>query len=119
MRMNDKIKTLKEKLQKMKVNRGNRQTGQMFHFSPFSKKQKQVLTWWCKESPVHSKDGIIADGAIRSGKNNQHVTVICNVGYEFVSWQQLCNVWKDHRFLQTKCSVLAKTDAPFQRVFRN
>ena len=33
MRMNDKIKTLKEKLQKMKVNRGNRQTGQMFHFS--------------------------------------------------------------------------------------
>ena len=41
MRMNDKIKTLKEKLQKMKVNRGNRQTGQMFHFSPFSKKQKQ------------------------------------------------------------------------------
>lgn len=56
MRMNDKIKTLKEKLQKMKVNRGNRQTGQMFHFSPFSKKQKQVLTWWCKESPVHSKD---------------------------------------------------------------
>lgn len=42
MKMNDKIKTLKEKLQKMKVNRGNRQTGQMFHFSPFSKKQKSL-----------------------------------------------------------------------------
>ena len=27
--------------------------------------------------------------------------------------------FEDHRFLQTKCSVLAKTDAPFQRVFRN
>ena len=79
MRMNDKIKTLKEKLQKMKVNRENRQTGQMFHFSPFSKKQKQVLTWWCKESPVHSKDGIIADGAIRSGKT-------ISMSLSFVMW---------------------------------
>ena len=39
-----------------------------FAFKPFSKKQKQVLTWWCKDSPVNGKDGIIADGAIRSGK---------------------------------------------------
>ena len=68
MRMYEKLKTLKDKLQKMKTNRANRQIGQTFHFSPFSRKQKQVLTWWCKESPVHDMDGVIADGAIRSGK---------------------------------------------------
>lgn len=39
-----------------------------FQFQPFSVKQKKVLTWWCKDSPVKDKDGIIADGAIRSGK---------------------------------------------------
>ena len=65
MRMYEKLKTLKDKLQKMKTNRANRQIGQTFHFSPFSRKQKQVLTWWCKESPVHDMDGVIADGAIR------------------------------------------------------
>ncbi|MDD7511043.1 MAG: PBSX family phage terminase large subunit [Peptostreptococcaceae bacterium] len=41
---------------------------QVFKFKPFSKKQKRILTWWLKESPVHDKNGIIADGAIRSGK---------------------------------------------------
>ena len=39
-----------------------------FKFKPFSTKQLKVLTWWMTESPVHDKDGIIADGAIRSGK---------------------------------------------------
>ena len=68
MRMYEKLNSLKKRLQQMKQNRTTRQNGQTFHFSPFSKKQKQVLTWWCKESPVHDKDGIIADGAIRSGK---------------------------------------------------
>ncbi|MDU5603618.1 MAG: PBSX family phage terminase large subunit, partial [Mogibacterium sp.] len=41
---------------------------QVFRFQPFSRKQKQVLTWWLPESPVQDKNGIIADGAIRSGK---------------------------------------------------
>ena len=40
----------------------------IFKFQPFSKKQRQVLNWWCPDSPVKNKDGIIADGAIRSGK---------------------------------------------------
>lgn len=40
----------------------------MFRFTKFSKKQRQVLNWWCDKSPVKDKDGIIADGAIRSGK---------------------------------------------------
>lgn len=39
-----------------------------FTFAPFSIKQKQLLTWWMPTSPVKDKDGIIADGAIRSGK---------------------------------------------------
>lgn len=68
MRVYEKISSLKEKLQKLKQNIKSRQKGQTFHFSPFSRKQKQVLTWCCKDSPVHDKDGIIADGAIRSGK---------------------------------------------------
>lgn len=41
---------------------------QVFQFRPFSKKQRKVLNWWCDSSPVCKKDGIIADGAIRSGK---------------------------------------------------
>lgn len=39
-----------------------------FRFKPFSKKQRRVLNWWCDSSPVKDYDGIIADGAIRSGK---------------------------------------------------
>lgn len=41
---------------------------QAFKFFPFSKKQLQILTWWCEASPVKDKNGIIADGAIRAGK---------------------------------------------------
>lgn len=40
----------------------------IFKFKPFSKKQRMLLNWWCPDSPVKDKDGIIADGAIRSGK---------------------------------------------------
>jgi PBSX family phage terminase large subunit len=41
---------------------------QIFKFKPFSRKQRMVLNWWTKNSPVKDMDGIIADGAIRSGK---------------------------------------------------
>ena len=40
----------------------------VFHYKPFSRKQKKVLTWWLPESGVSDYEGIIADGAIRSGK---------------------------------------------------
>lgn len=40
----------------------------VFKFKPFSNKQLKVLTWWLPNSPMHDKDGVIADGAIRSGK---------------------------------------------------
>jgi len=39
-----------------------------FVYKPFSLKQKRILTWWLPNSPVCDKEGIIADGAIRSGK---------------------------------------------------
>ena len=38
-----------------------------FKFIPPSRKQLQVQTWWLAEK-IRDKDGIIADGAIRSGK---------------------------------------------------
>lgn len=40
-----------------------------FQYNPFSTKQRKVLNWWTDKSPVKGKDGIIADGAIRSGKS--------------------------------------------------
>ena len=52
---------------------------QIFQFKPFSKKQRKVLNWWCPDSPVKDRDGIIADGAIRSGK-----TVCMSLSY--VMW---------------------------------
>jgi PBSX family phage terminase large subunit len=39
-----------------------------FVFTTFSPKQLKILTWWLPNSPVKHMDGIIADGAIRSGK---------------------------------------------------
>ena len=41
----------------------------VFRFKPFSRKQRKVLNWWCRSSPVRDYNGIIADGAIRSGKS--------------------------------------------------
>ncbi len=51
----------------------------IFKFKPFSKKQRMVLNWWCKDSPVKDSDGIIADGAIRSGKT-------VSMSLSFVMW---------------------------------
>ncbi len=66
--MSEKLKRLRAKLERMKQNRRTTGNGQTFKFSAFSEKQKKVLTWWCPDSPVKGMDGIIADGAIRSGK---------------------------------------------------
>ena len=55
----------------------------MFKFKPFSKKQRQVLNWWTENSPVNEYDGIIADGAIRSGKS-------LTMSLSFVLWAMDC-----------------------------
>lgn len=52
---------------------------QIFKFQPFSRKQRKVLNWWCDTSPVKDYDGIIADGAIRSGKT-------ISMSLSFVLW---------------------------------
>lgn len=45
-----------------------------FKFQPFSKKQKQLLTWWQDSSPVNDRYMIVADGSIRSGKTISLIT---------------------------------------------
>lgn len=52
---------------------------QVFKFQPFSRKQRKVLNWWCQDSPMKDKEGIIADGAIRSGKT-------ISMSLSFVMW---------------------------------
>lgn len=51
----------------------------MIGFKPFSKKQMAALTWWENASPYASKNGIICDGAVRSGKT------LC-MSLSFVMW---------------------------------
>ncbi|MBS5198371.1 MAG: PBSX family phage terminase large subunit [Clostridiales bacterium] len=77
--MNRKIEELRERVWTLKQNHKKSGGQQSFHFSPFSQKQKKVLTWWCQNSPVNEKDGIIADGAIRSGKT-------VSMSLSFVMW---------------------------------
>ena len=38
------------------------------NYRAFSKKQRQVLTWWMPGNPEHGKEAIVCDGAVRSGK---------------------------------------------------
>lgn len=55
----------------------------MTEFHAFSKKQLSVLSWWHESSPYRSFDGIICDGAVRSGKTT------C-MSLSFVSWAFHC-----------------------------
>lgn len=72
-----------------------------FEFKPFSEKQKKVLTWWCKDSPVREKEGIIADGAIRSGKT------LC-MSLSFV-------IWAMSTFSMQNLGMAGKTIGSFRR----
>lgn len=74
---------------------------QGFEFKPFSRKQKQVLTWWCPSSPEKDKDGIIADGAIRSGK-----TLCMSLSYV---------LWAMESFNQQNFGMAGKTIGSFRR----
>lgn len=57
----------------------------LFKFIPFSVKQKQLLTWWMDSSPVSDRDGIIADGSVRSGK-----TLIMSFSYVIWAMENFC-----------------------------
>lgn len=73
----------------------------VFKFKPFSPKQKKVLTWWCDTSPVKDKEGIIADGAIRSGK-----TVSMALSYV---------MWAMEKFIGQNFIMAGKTVGSFKR----
>lgn len=70
-------------------------------FKPFSPKQMQALTWWCPGSPHSGKNGIICDGAVRSGKT------LC-MSLSFVSWAF-------YRFRDTAFALCGKTVASLRR----
>lgn len=73
----------------------------VFKFKPFSNKQLKVLTWWMDKSPVNSKDGVIADGAIRSGK-----TLSMSLSYV---------IWAMSSFTQQNFGMCGKTIGSFRR----
>lgn len=72
-----------------------------FKFKPFSNKQKKVLTWWNSSSPVHDRDAIICDGAVRSGK-----TLIMSLSYVF---------WGMSTFNGKNFGMAGKTIGSFKR----
>ena len=51
-----------------------------FKWGALSSRQKKVLCWWHKDSPYASYNGIIADGAIRSGKTVSMWYILTEIG---------------------------------------
>lgn len=80
---------------------GRRVKQKVFKFQPFSRKQKQVLTWWTSKSAVKDMDGIIADGAIRSGK-----TISMSLSYV---------MWAMYTFDNQNFGMAGKTIGSFRR----
>ena len=74
---------------------------QIFKFKPFSRRQRLVMNWWMDSSPVKDCNGIIADGAIRSGK-----TVAMSLGFVF---------WAMEKFDGQNFIMAGKTISSFKR----
>ena len=74
---------------------------QLFKWFPFSKKQKQILTWWIEGNPYADKDAIIADGAVRSGK-----TLLMSFSYV---------LWSMETFNYSQFGMAGKTIGSFRR----
>ena len=58
-----------------------------FRFGVFGRRQLQLMTWWMPGSPHATLDGVIAEGAIRSGK-----TIGAVLG--FVLWTLIAFHWQ-------------------------
>ena len=97
----ERLAGMKQKILQMKQKRRNAVLTQVFKFRPFSAKQKQVLAWWMPGSPVKDHDGIIADGAIRSGK-----TVCMSLSFVF---------WAMSSFSGQNFAMCGKTIGAFRR----
>lgn len=72
----------------------------VFHFKPFSIKQLKVLKWWL-DPRVNMMDGIIADGAIRSGK-----TLVMSLSFV---------IWAMSTFTHQNFGMCGKTIGSFRR----
>lgn len=72
----------------------------VFKFKPFSDKQCKVLKWWM-DPQVKDMDGIIADGAIRSGK-----TLVMSLSFVF---------WAMESFHGQNFAMCGKTIGSFRR----
>ncbi len=70
-------------------------------FETFSEKQLTTLSWWHKSSPYSSLDGLICDGAVRSGKTT------C-MSLSFV-------LWAFYAFDDTSFAVCGKTISSLRR----
>lgn len=73
----------------------------MIKFSQFSKKQLAVLNWWCENNENHTKNGLICDGAVRSGK-----TLCMSLSFVF---------WAFYRFRDTSFALCGKTISSLRR----
>lgn len=73
----------------------------LFKFVSFSKKQKQVLTWWTEGSPHRDKDVIICDGSVRAGK-----TLIMSLSFI---------IWAMTEYNGQSFGMAGKTIASFRR----
>lgn len=72
-----------------------------FKWGPLSSRQRKVLCWWHKESIYADYNGIIADGAIRSGKT-------VSMAFSFV-------VWAMSSYDRTNFALCGKTIASLRR----
>ncbi len=70
-------------------------------FVPFSKKQLRVLNWWYAGSGYSDKNGIICDGAVRSGK-----TLCMSISF-------VC--WAFYSFCDTSFAICGKTVTSLRR----
>lgn len=99
--INTRIENIRQSITKRDAAMKAKVKKQGFQFKPFSAKQKKVLTWWCPASPVKDMDGIIADGAIRSGK-----TLSMSLSYV---------LWAMNSFNQQNFGMAGKTIGSFRR----
>ena len=70
-------------------------------FKSFSEKQLTLLCWWCENSPFNSRDAIICDGAVRSGK-----TVCMSISFV---------LWAFYEFTDSSFAICGKTITSVKR----
>ena len=80
--------------------RGRNPDAPLFRFERFSEKQREVITWWSDER-YRGMNGVIADGAVRSGK-----TVAMALGFM---------LWAMYRFSGQSFAICGKTLGSVER----